>query len=434
MNKNKLLILDDEVGILTAVKRLFRREYDVVTFTEGEAALAYLAEHKTAVIISDMRMPGMDGAEFLANSVTISPNSIRILMTGFADMDSAVKAINQGKIFNYVQKPWDNQQLKLLVKNAFEHHNIIQQKQQLTKDLIKSNNEIKSLNESLELKVKQRTQQLKLEKDKLELANNQTKKFYKSMVTLLSGISSKTLQQHTGHSNRVANHAQAVAAKTRLPRNQIVSIYLAGLFHELGKLNIDLRLSKTPFYSLNHAEQKKYLNYCETSSNMLSAFEPLKSCADIIRRIQTLPNNEQTPPSYGSKLLKIIIDYDALLLGQILPRRFTPSSAQEWILNNERNYYDLSIAKQYFSWLNEIESHMNPDVDYLLSVNNVLSLLSTSDDTEVVLINNVENDKGKVYLTKETKLAESHLVNLLQIEKNLSQSFILNVAIQENKN
>ena len=114
-----ILLVDDEQGILNALRRLFRnKDYVVHTALGGQEALALLAEEKVDLIISDMRMPEMDGAEFLQKAREAYPLTERILLTGFSEMELTVRAINDGGIYGYLSKPWDNQQVLELVENA----------------------------------------------------------------------------------------------------------------------------------------------------------------------------------------------------------------------------------------------------------------------------------------------------------------------------
>ncbi|MBU2226046.1 MAG: response regulator, partial [Gammaproteobacteria bacterium] len=116
-----LLCVDDEPGILKSLQRLFvGQPYQLQLASSGKQALELMATLKIHLIISDMRMPEMNGAEFLAQAAKLQPDCYRMLMTGYADMASTVQAINLGKIHSYVQKPWNNQELLVLVDEGLE--------------------------------------------------------------------------------------------------------------------------------------------------------------------------------------------------------------------------------------------------------------------------------------------------------------------------
>jgi serine/threonine-protein kinase len=115
VKKGRLLVIDDEERILTALKSLFRNRYHVFATTDGNKALDFLRRYQMHVIISDQRMPIMMGVELLRLSREISPRSVRILLTGYSDLASIVGSINDGEIYRFVSKPWDNAELQRIV-------------------------------------------------------------------------------------------------------------------------------------------------------------------------------------------------------------------------------------------------------------------------------------------------------------------------------
>lgn len=117
-SKPKVLFVDDEERILNTMRALFRTKYDVFTTTDGNEALAMLKQHHFELIISDQRMPTMKGVELLRQAKLISPNSVRILLTGFSDLADLVGSINDGEIFRFVSKPWVNEELQQIVADG----------------------------------------------------------------------------------------------------------------------------------------------------------------------------------------------------------------------------------------------------------------------------------------------------------------------------
>ena len=117
----KILVVDDESANLRTLARLFREDYEVLTAASGDEALALLVDHDVALLITDQRMPGMTGIELLKKTVTLRPRMVRIILTGYTDVDALVEAINCGQVYRYVAKPWNNDELRLTVKRALEH-------------------------------------------------------------------------------------------------------------------------------------------------------------------------------------------------------------------------------------------------------------------------------------------------------------------------
>ena len=115
-----MLFVDDEERILTALKTIFRGRYHVLTAANGKEALDFISRFKIPVIVSDQRMPGMLGVELLRRAREISPESVRILLTGYSDLASIVGSINEGEVYRFISKPWDNQELQQVVAEAVE--------------------------------------------------------------------------------------------------------------------------------------------------------------------------------------------------------------------------------------------------------------------------------------------------------------------------
>ena len=127
--KPKILVVDDEPDNLDLLYRTFRRDFQVLKASSGMDALSVLtAEGEVAVIISDQRMPEMKGTEFLSKTVPQFPNTIRIILTGFTDVEDLVEAINSGQVYKYITKPWDPGELKDVVKRATETYALLRQR------------------------------------------------------------------------------------------------------------------------------------------------------------------------------------------------------------------------------------------------------------------------------------------------------------------
>jgi len=167
--QHTILAVDDEESTLRALERLFRNDgYNVLTATSGDDGLAVLADERVSLIISAQRMPGMAGSDFLARAREAQPHALRILLTGTADLEVAAQAINEGQIWHYVAKPWDDEQLRLTVREALEHYDLAVANRRLTAQLQLKNRQLEEMNASLELKVRQRTHELALRIKELE--------------------------------------------------------------------------------------------------------------------------------------------------------------------------------------------------------------------------------------------------------------------------
>ena len=167
-----LLCIDDEPNILNALKRLLRKEdFRLLTAGSGKEGLQLLAENKVHVVVSDQRMPEMNGTEFLKQVKESHPDIIRIILTGYTDVDSISEAINEGHIYKFFLKPWNDQNLKLEIRQAFEQYELMQDNRWLNDQVLQQNEELKTINENLETIVLERTQSLEFQNKALQISH-----------------------------------------------------------------------------------------------------------------------------------------------------------------------------------------------------------------------------------------------------------------------
>jgi response regulator RpfG family c-di-GMP phosphodiesterase len=127
-----ILAVDDEPANLRMLERLLRSNYRVITASSGEEALEVLRREEVALIITDQRMPGMTGTELLRESMKTNPNTIKIILTGYTDIEALIDAINTSRVYKFVSKPWDPVQLKQIIEGAlYEYRLHLEQKRLL---------------------------------------------------------------------------------------------------------------------------------------------------------------------------------------------------------------------------------------------------------------------------------------------------------------
>lgn len=140
--KIQVLYVDDEENNLIAFKASFRRDFTIFTALSADEAKKILKETEIHVLITDQRMPGTTGSELLAQTVIDFPDQIRILLTGFSDIDALKDAINRGQIYCYLQKPWNDEELKETIKKAFDIYHLKKEKEALTQKLTQTNEQL----------------------------------------------------------------------------------------------------------------------------------------------------------------------------------------------------------------------------------------------------------------------------------------------------
>ncbi len=171
-HQHTVLCVDDEENILHSLKRLLRKEdYRFLTASSGEEGLKILKENNVHMVITDQRMPEMSGTTFLAKVKDKYPDVLRIVLTGYTDVDSITESINKGHIYKFFLKPWNDQNLKLEIKQALEQYDLIQANRGLNAKVVEQNEELKRINENLESLVQERTEDLEIQNQALELSH-----------------------------------------------------------------------------------------------------------------------------------------------------------------------------------------------------------------------------------------------------------------------
>jgi diguanylate cyclase (GGDEF)-like protein/PAS domain S-box-containing protein len=145
-----LLLVDDEENILASLKRLLRRDgYHIVTANSAAEGLQRLAEHEVDVIVSDQRMPGMTGVEFLHRAKALYPATVRLVLSGYTELQSIIDAVNEGAIYKFLTKPWDDQRLRAHIAEAFRQKELADENQRLNQQVETANADLAALNERL---------------------------------------------------------------------------------------------------------------------------------------------------------------------------------------------------------------------------------------------------------------------------------------------
>ncbi len=164
----KILCVDDEQNVLNALKRLFLDDdYLILTAGSAENGLKILRQEHVHIVISDYRMPGMNGVEFLKEVRNISPETVRIVLSGYADTASIVSAINEGQIYKFIPKPWNDDQLKVTISTAVERYFLFKRNLELTAALQEKNDQLVKLNRELEELLKQKSRSLEFSNEAL---------------------------------------------------------------------------------------------------------------------------------------------------------------------------------------------------------------------------------------------------------------------------
>lgn len=367
-----LLFVDDEANILSSLKRLFRPlGYRIFTAESGAAGLQVFEQNAIDLVISDMRMPEMNGAQFLEQVRAKWPDAVRILLTGYADVTSTIAAINKGEIYRYIAKPWDDIDIVLTVKHALERKNLEREKERLEALTLKQNEELKDLNANLEAKVRARTEEVRQTMGFLEVAHRELKGSFLTSLKVFANLMELREGAMGGHSRRVADHARRLAQRLGLSDNEVQDVMFAGLLHDIGKIGLPDRLLHKPFAALTTEERAEVVKHPATGQAALMALENMKEAARLIRSHHERFDGLGYPDGLsgmaiprGARILAVANDYDALLTGSFMNKQMTETEAREFLMEGRGKRYDPKVTDVFLEMLGSIDSsaYAGPEV------------------------------------------------------------------------
>lgn len=357
-----LLCVDDEANILIALRRLLRAQgYRVLTAESGAAGLAVMAETPVDLVISDMRMAEMDGACFLEQVKARWPDTVRILLTGYADMNSTVAAVNKGGIYRYISKPWEDDEVLNIVKDALERKLLERGKARLEELAQRQNKELKELNASLESKVKARTGELRATLEALELEHGKLRKTFLTSIRVFSNLIE--LREGgkgamAGSSRRVAELARRLAQHMKLGQEEVQDITFAALLHDIGKFGLPGQLLRKPFSALTSEERAEYVKHPATAQAALMALEQLNGAAKLIRSHHERYDGMGYPDRLsglaiplGARILALANDYEAAQQGSLTGACTAAERARACIVEGRGNRYDPTVVDAFVEML-----------------------------------------------------------------------------------
>ncbi|MDB5051253.1 MAG: response regulator receiver modulated metal dependent phosphohydrolase [Fibrobacteres bacterium] len=273
----KILFLDDEQNVLNALRRVFKDEdHSVILTTSPEEARERLSKERIAVAVSDQRMPTLTGIQFLEEVKKASPETVRILLTGHADMNIAMEAINRGSVFRFLLKPWDDDELRAVLKQAAAHYALVTENIRLTELTFRQNQELQGLNENLENKVRERTQEV-------EELNKRLEKSFLGSVRVMAGLAEVHSAVIGSHSRRVAALSKGMAKKMGLSREEAVQVEVAALLHDVGKTMLPSEVLNKAEHALKPEERERLKRHPVMGEALVRMVPNMETAARLVR-------------------------------------------------------------------------------------------------------------------------------------------------------
>ena len=354
-----LLFVDDEPNILSALRRLFRPlGYRIFIAESGAQGLEIFDSETIDLVISDMRMPVMDGAQFLEQVRLKSPDTIRILLTGYADISSTIDAINKGQIYRYIAKPWEDNDICLSVRHALEQKMLTREKERLEALTREQNEELKDLNANLEEKVKSRTEEVRQTMGFLEVAHERLKKSFLTSIRVFSNLMELREGEMAGHSRRVADLARKLAKRMGMSDAEAQDVMVAGLLHDVGQIGLPDKLLHKPFNTLAGEERTAVMRHPVVGQAALMALEQLHSAAKLIRSHHERFDGQGFPDGLsgltiplGARVLTVANEYDAVQQGYLMSKRLNAEDALTFIKEGRGKRYDPQVVDAFVAML-----------------------------------------------------------------------------------
>jgi len=269
----KILCVDDELNILSALRRMFKLSgFDIEEASSGAEALQKLAQSEFHLVISDMQMPEMNGAEFLAQVRQRYPKIMRLMLTGTADLKAAISAINEGEIYRYLTKPWNDEEVVLTTKSALERYALVVERDNLLELTKQQNQSLADMVNTLEEKVKERTAELSNSYDDLRGSYIASVKAYSTLI----GLRDSALLTH---SKSVADLAVRMAKAANCSPNDTQDIYIAGLLHDIGKIGLSDETLSNLSIGVGGYSKKLYEAHAKAGQDCLSGLYEMERIA-----------------------------------------------------------------------------------------------------------------------------------------------------------
>ncbi|MDT8999537.1 response regulator [Paucibacter sp. APW11] len=410
-----ILLVDDEPSILSALRRQLRKpDLRILTAEGGAAGLALLETEPVDLVISDMRMPEMDGVQFLEQVRQRWPKVVRILLTGYADISSTIGAINRGEIHRYISKPWDDHDIQLCVSDGLKRQRLELENQRLSEltlsqnkelqdvngllqgandelqavnaQLQQANSQLAGVNEELERRVAERTRELELamtqlaashaemEKanEKLNAANLQLEENFALSISVFSGLLELRDGSVAGHGHRVATLARRIAQQLQISGIEETDIYNAGLLHEVGKIGLPDELMRKTVSLMNGAEFSRYKQHPVQAQAALMPLGRLRQTAILIRSQHERIDGKGYPDGLsgyevplGSQIINIASTYESLIAGKLAEKVFSTEDACKAIHEGGEQRYDAEVLAAFDKAMAELALEQGQDQEVL---------------------------------------------------------------------
>lgn len=345
-----VLCVDDEPNILASLRRALRGTgHRVLTAGGGAEALALCERESIGLVLSDMRMPVMDGAQLLQRVREGWPAVTRLLLTGHADIGATIAAINQGRIHRYIAKPWSDDEIRLVVREAFERHVLAADRRRLELLTQRQNEMLQAFNARLETTVALRTAEL-------AQANERLTKNYLTAIKSFSNFIELRDRPLVGHSRAVADLTRRLAQAMGLDEVESGDAFIAGLLHDIGHIGLPDCVTARPVARLEHDELALYRMHPLLGEQALAGWDDMRGVAALIRAHHERYDGRGFPDGLkggaiplGARILTMADTYVDLQSSHLSPGALSPGDARRAIARGRGTQFDPKVVDAFLS-------------------------------------------------------------------------------------
>lgn len=435
-----VLVVDDDDNVRRSLRRLLHRhQYKVVDAPGVDQAIEILAGNTVDLILTDLRMPGKDGIDLLRHAFKHHPNVARILLTGHADLDHTLRAINEGASGVILTKPWDDEVLLRAVQEQLERALLRRGNEQLLRVNLEQNKKLLELNQSLEKRVAERTRALQASHQSLEKSHSSLMQTYRSTIRLLLEVSAVNPGIDSKLAKQMAEVSLTLSKALELPPTEVTAIRYACQLHEIGKLALPAELNQARESLLTSSAWRDYSMYPERGAQLLTSVDYLAKVSLYINHHREHWDGSGFPHKLkedeiplGSQLVLLCRDYTLSL------EKFRDKKAK---LGKRVGNMNIQIEA-----LKDIEPWVN--VRYPESLHNLLKESMAVEEVEVeedeaekrghlvsartlepgmILAQDVYTNQDILMLTQGQKLTARHIEKLLALESEFGRDLSIYV-------
>ena len=426
-----MLFVDDEANILSSLKRLFRPfGYRILTAESGAEGLEIMEREAVDLVVSDMRMPEMNGVQFLEKVRKKWPETVRMLLTGHTEIGTTIDAINKGQIYRYLSKPWQDSDIIPTIRHAVHQQMLEREKQRLEELTHRQNEELKDLNANLEEKVKARTEEVRRTMELLEIAHSNLKKSFVTSIQVFSNLIELREGDVAGHSRRVAALSRMIAQRMGMSEAEVQDVFIAALLHDIGKIGLPDRLFEKPFVNLTGEERAEVIKHPVKGQIALMALEQLHAAAKLIRSQRERFDGLGYPDGLGgadiplgARILALVYDYNAAQIGKLLSKRLSPSEAAAYIQEGKGKRYDPAVVDAFISVTKVKEASFQTESELIVN--------SRQLKPGMILSRDFLTAYGAFMLAKDCVLNETLIMRIRKFESEVGNQLIIYIHAQK---